>query len=103
MDYPAGISTFMVQGRLVFGVADTLDAGQEPNLEPIYDARVIFTPDLDPTVYRISGSGDGGAVVYQEPIVAVTNADGQICVADGTPGVKLVYPLDTGISPSGWT
>jgi len=101
MDYPIQVSTFTVTGKLAFGVADSDDPGLAPDLVPVHNARILFTPDLDPAIYRVPAAS---LTVFQEPVEATTNIDGAICgLVDGTPDVILPYGLDPDIEPSGWT
>ncbi len=101
MDYPPQVALFTVTGVLAYGEADTIDVGTAANLEPIPDALITFTPDLDDPVYRVAAAS---LTVFQKPILATTNSAGQICgLVDGTPGVSLPYGFDTDLTPTGWT
>lgn len=101
MDFPASVATFTVTGRLAYGVEDGPDAGIGPDLVPVQNAHIVFTPDLDPAIYRVPAAS---LTVFQEPVEATTNADGELCgTVDGTPDVELVYGLGPEVTPSGWT
>jgi hypothetical protein len=101
--YPANVSTFTVTGRFVKGVADSDDAGQEPELLPIVGAIVTFVPDVTPPIIRIPTSTPP-VTIYQETIVATTDIDGYLKIAaDSSQGVKLIWGLDPDIIPTGWS
>lgn len=100
---PGVISTFTVVGRLVKSVADSLDVGQAPDVVPIVGAEIVFTPDLNPPIYRIT-STTPPLTVFQEAIVATTDSDGWLKIAaDSARGVVLPYGMDSDLIPSGWT
>lgn len=101
--YPTDLSTFRVVGRFVRGVADATDDDQDPDVVPIAAAKITFTPSLNPPIFRIPGAAEP-ITVYQESIVATTDADGYLKVAnDPNPGVILPWGLDPDIVPTGWT
>jgi hypothetical protein len=101
---PSSVSTFTVVGRLVKGVGDTADVGQDIDLAPISGITVTFTPSLTPPIYAVPSATPNPVTIYQLPIVATTDADGFLKMgADAGLGVELVYGFDPSIVPSGWT
>lgn len=101
--YPPDLSTFRVVGRFVRGVADATDDDQAPDVIPIVAAKITFTPSLNPPIFRIPGATQP-ITVYQESIVATTDADGYLKVPnDPQVGVILPWGLDPDIIPTGWT
>jgi hypothetical protein len=101
--YPAQVSTFKVIGRLVRGVIDSSDVDQEPDVVPIPGAVVKFTPSLNPPVFRVP-SATIPLTVFQETVVATTDADGYLIAAgDSAKGVVLAYGFSPSILPTGWT
>lgn len=102
-DLPSIVSTFKVVGRLMRSVADSNDAGLQPEMLPVADAVVTFNPTLSPPVFRIPGATPP-MTMYQETIFAKTDADGYLVGPnDAAQGVVLVYGGDPDITPSGWT
>ncbi len=101
--YPAEVSTFKVVGRFVRGVADSNDVGQAPDLLPISNVKVTFTPSLAPPIFKVA-SATPPVTIYQESIVAVSDNNGYLKLqADTELGVVLVNGFDPDIEPNGWT
>lgn len=102
-DLPSLVSTFKVVGRLVKGVVDSDDVGLQPEMIPISNAIVTFTPNVNPPVLRIPGSTPP-MTLYQETITAKTDSDGYLVGPNDTGrGVVLIYGGDPDILPNGWT
>lgn len=102
-ELPPQVSTFKVVGRLVKGVADSNDVGLLPEMMPVAGAKIVFTPNLNPPVFKIA-SATPPVTMYQESIQARTDDDGYLVGPnDDTQGVMLVFGGDPSISPSGWT
>lgn len=100
---PNIISTFTVVGRLVKSVADSADAGTDPDVVPVVGATIVFTPDLNPPVFRITSTSPP-LTVFQESITATTDADGYLKIAaENNRGVVLPWGMDTDMLPSGWS
>lgn len=99
---PSIVSTFKVVGRLVRSVIDSSDIGQEPDVNPVSGARVIFTPTVNPPIFRIP-TVTPPITVFQESIVATTDANGFLKAPDDTSlGVVLPWGFDPDITPNGW-
>lgn len=102
-ELPSVVSTFKVVGRLVKGVADSNDAGLQPEILPVPNATITFTPSLNPPEFRIP-TAVPPVTVYQETIFAKTDENGYLVgPGDSTHGVVLVYGADPDLVPSGWT
>lgn len=101
--YPASISTFKVVGRLIRGVGDSNDVGQDPDVVPLANAEIIFTPQVSPPVIRVPGATPP-VTIFLESIAATTDENGYLKVAgDSSLGVVLPYGGDPDMEPSGWT
>lgn len=100
---PDTISTFKVVGRFLRSVIDSDDVGQEPDLVPVVGAEILFTPSLNPPIFK-SINEASPITFFQESIRAVTDEAGYLH-APGEParGIYLVYGFDPDIRPSGWT
>jgi len=100
--YPSQVSTFKVVGRLVKGVADSSDVDSAPDLIPLINAVITFTPNLNPPVFRIP-TATTPVTIFQESIVATTDTDGYLKIAsDLNRGVVLPYGFSPDITPNGW-
>lgn len=101
--YPAEVETFKVVGRLVKGIIDSGDVGQNPDVVPVAGATVTFTPSMSPPIFKVANSLIP-ITVFQETIVATTDADGYlIAPLDPTRGIFLAYGFSAAINPTGWT
>jgi hypothetical protein len=101
--YPPEVSTFKVVGRLGRGVADSADNDQAPDLIPIQNAEIVFTPEVSPPIIRVPGASEP-LIIFLESVVATTDSQGYLKVwNDSARGVVLPWGLDPSIEPSGWT
>lgn len=102
--FPSPVVTFRVVGRIVKGLIDSEDEGQAPDMVPVTNAIVTFTPGITPPIFRVP-IGDEGLMVFQETIVAATDALGYLVTRSAEPlkGVVLPFGGAPGITPTGWT
>lgn len=101
--YPSPITTFNVVGRLVKAVGDGADVDSNPDVMPIVGAKIMFTPSLDPPIFRVP-TAVPPVTVFQETVMATTDADGFLRdLDDPAEGVTLAYGGDPNIIPTGWT
>lgn len=102
MVLPSNVSYGTVTGTFLQAVADSTDAGRDPDGLPVTDLQVKFTAYVSPAVIRDTSSTPPTMIVVQ-PIIASVDAGGQLIGADGQPGVTLLASTNPAISPTGWT
>lgn len=101
---PSSVSTFMVVGRLVNGVGDSSDVGQDPDIQSIPGVTVTFTPSIESPVFSVPSALPDPVTIYQMPIVATTDSSGYLIIPGETArGVELMYGFDPHLIPNGWT
>lgn len=101
--YPTQVKTFEVVGRLVKGVVDSNDPLQAPDVVPIVGAAIMFSPSLNPPIFRVPGATTP-VTIFQESILATTDEDGFLkVIEDPELGVVLPWGGSPAIAPTGWT
>jgi len=103
-DLPAGITYLTVSGKLTKAVADTADAGPNPDSVAL-SGQVTFKPEIGKRGY----SGEllsGGRVTLATavpPLIVVVDPVPVALAADGSFSVTLVDPKNPLITPKDWS
>lgn len=103
-DLPAGVTFLTVSGKLTKAVADTADAGVNPDSVAL-SGQVTFKPEIGRRGY----SGEllsGGRITLATgvpPLIVVVDPVPVALAADGSFSVTLVDPKNPLIAPSNWS
>jgi len=103
-DLPAGITYLTVSGKLTKAVADTADAGVNPDSVAL-SGQVTFKPEIGKRGY----SGEllsGGRITLATavpPLIVVVDPVPVALAADGSFSVTLVDPKNPLIAPADWS
>lgn len=95
-DLPASVGWMTVDASVILGLADTSDAGEEPDAVAAIGS-VLFTPPPEAAQLWVY---DPGQILLLQQVAGVLTADG-IVTSDGVP-IQLVAPVQDAISVQWW-
>lgn len=100
MALPDNINYTTVVGRFIRAVADTADAGKEPDVSPAVGLSIVFQPSVDVVT---DDAATPPVTIVIDPITCTTDAQGYLLGPDGTAGVMLIASADEDLRPHHWT